>query len=142
MPELKPLNEKGEAVDLATELKSGYGLVFFYPKADTPGCTAQACSLRDEYEALTGHGVKIFGVSRDKPDAQLAFMEKFKLPFSLIADVDGKVCEAFGVPVRAGMFAARQAFLFKDGVLIWHDDSASTKEQAADVLSVIKAQKS
>lgn len=138
VPNLKPLNEKGAKIDLAAELKSGFGLVYFYPKADTPGCTAQACSLRDAYEQLTEIGMKIYGVSRDKPEAQLAFRKKYNLPFSLIADVDGKVCDAFGVPVRAGTFPARQAFLFKDGMLIWHDDSASTKQQAADILRVIK----
>jgi peroxiredoxin Q/BCP len=140
VPALKPLNEKGEAIDLAAELKTGYGLVFFYPKADTPGCTKQACSLRDAYETLSQKGVKVIGVSRDKPEVQSAFIKKFNLPYSLVADVDGKVCEAFGVPVRAGMFAARQAFLFKEGKLIWHDGSASTSKQAEDVLGVIAKQ--
>jgi len=138
VPELTPVNQDGAKVDLAAELSSGYGLVYFYPKADTPGCTAQACSLRDSYEVLSDKGVKIFGVSRDKPKAQKAFIEKFNLPFQLIADVDGKVCEAFGVPMIMGMAPQRQAFLFQDGKLIWHDGSASTKKQADDVLKVIE----
>ena len=117
---------------------SGYTLVYFYPKADTPGCTAQSCSLRDGYEALREKGVRVLGVSTDTPLAQARFRQKYRLPFELIADPEGKVIEAFGVsrfPLVG--FASRQAYLFKDGVLIWRDLNASTKTQAADVLKVL-----
>ncbi|MFM1852395.1 MAG: hypothetical protein RIS54_2079 [Verrucomicrobiota bacterium] len=113
-----------------------YTLVYFYPKADTPGCTAQGCSLRDAYVTLLDKGVAVIGVSNDSPAAQAAFKAKFHLPFTLLADEDQTVIKAFGVPTTLG-FAKRQAFLIKDGKVAWADYSASTAEQAADVLKVV-----
>jgi len=130
----------GQVVKLAEAGAKGYTLVYFYPKADTPGCTKQACSLRDSYAALTDKGVKIFGVSMDKVEAQKAFKDKYKLPFELLADPDAKVVDAFGVPKTVG-FASRQAYLFKDGKLVWLDQKASTEKQAEDVLKFLAAQK-
>lgn len=137
LPAVSQKNQLDQLVKLAESGAKGYLLVFFYPKADTPGCTKQACSLRDAYEDLTKHGVKIFGVSADSVKSQKAFHEKFKLPFDLLADEDGTVVKAFGVPSTMG-FAKRQAYLFKDGKLVWNDLSASTAEQAADVLAFLK----
>ncbi len=140
VPAVVQNNQDGKPVNLAEASPTGYLLVYFYPKADTPGCTDQACSLRDSYEKLTDKGVKTFGVSMDDVKAQKAFQEKYKLPFDLLADTDGKVVDAFGVP-KTGSFAKRQAFLFRDGKLVWKDDSASTKKQADDVLKVIDKEK-
>jgi peroxiredoxin Q/BCP len=136
IPSVTQINQDEQAIDLAQIGSDGYLLVYFYPKADTPGCTKQACSLRDAYAALIDHDVTILGVSNDKPNAQLAFQQKFELPFDLLADTNHAVIDAFGVPKTMG-FASRQAFLFKDGTLIWKDLSASTTEQAADILNVI-----
>ncbi len=116
-----------------------YTLVYFYPKADTPGCTAQGCSLRDSYETLLDKGVAVIGVSIDSVEDQQAFKEKYRLPFTLIADLDKKLVKAFGVPSILGL-AKRQAFLIKGGQIIWADYSASTSDQAADVLKVIASQ--
>lgn len=139
-PAVTGTTETGASLALAdVYAKQPYTLVYFYPKADTPGCTAQGCSLRDAYEELTAKGVAVIGVSTDKPDAQKAFKEKYNLPFTLIADSDKKVVAAFGVPTTVG-FAKRQAFLIKGGKVVWADYSASTAQQAADVLKVIAAQ--
>ena len=138
LPAVQQVDQDGKSVDLAAA-GQGYTLVYFYPKADTPGCTAQACSLRDAYAQLQEKGVKIFGVSTDKVEAQKAFQEKYKLPFTLLADHDKKVVAAFGVPATMG-FASRQAFLFKDGVLVWRDLKASTAQQAQDVLKILSAE--
>lgn len=95
--------------------------------------------MRDANEKLTEKGVKIFGVSRDTVADQKSFAEAQKLPFALIADVDGKVVEAFGVPTMGSKgFASRQAYLFRDGKLVWRDLKASTSEQGADVLKAIE----
>jgi peroxiredoxin Q/BCP len=136
MPAVSQKNQDDQSVNLAESAASGYVLVYFYPKADTPGCTKQACSLRDSFAALTEKGVKVFGVSMDPVKAQKAFKDKYKLPFDLLADSDGVVVTAFGVP-RAMGFAKRQAFLFKDGKLVWRDLSASTEQQAADILGFL-----
>ncbi len=140
LPAIEQTNQDGQLVKLAEAGAKGYTLVYFYPKADTPGCTKQACSLRDSYAALTDKGVKIFGVSADKVPAQKAFKDKYKLPFDLLADADAKVIDAFGVPKTLG-FASRQAYLFKDAKLVWMDQKASTEKQAEDVLKFLAAQK-
>lgn len=137
-PKVEAVDQDGKAVKLEDHYKQkGFTLVYFYPKASTPGCTAQACSLRDAYEELTKAGVHVIGVSMDKVASQKKFAEKNKLPFTLLADPDGNVVKAFKVGSFLG-FASRQAFLIKDGQVVWHDASASTSEQAADVLKAIK----
>jgi len=141
LPKTAASDQDGKAVDLAADASKGYTLVYFYPKADTPGCTKQACSLRDSYEALTQKGVKVYGASMDDQAAQKAFKDKYHLPFTLIADKDAKVADAFGVPHEKG-FATRQAFLFKDGKLVWRDLAAATEKQAEDVLKVLDGAKS
>jgi peroxiredoxin Q/BCP len=137
LPAVEAKNQDGALVDLAADAGDGWTLVYFYPKADTPGCTKQACSLRDAYAKLTERDVRIYGVSSDSVADQKAFQQKYRLPFTLLADVDRKIIEAFGVPHKLG-FASRQAFLFRDGELVWRDRSASTSEQAADVLAAIE----
>lgn len=136
-PAVEAINQDGQKVSLGDAYKEGLVLVYFYPKADTPGCTAQACSLRDDFAALKDQGVKVFGVSTDTVADQKKFQEKYKLPFTLLSDEDGKLVDAFGVPKR-GTFASRQAFLIKDGNVVWRDLSASTAKQAADVLAALK----
>lgn len=127
-PTINATLQNGDTVDLGAVFADGITLVFFYPKADTPGCTAQACSLRDSFEELTAKGVKVFGVSYDSAEAQQDFIEKHQLPFDLIADEDKSVSNAFG----RGWFS-RQAYLIQDGKIIWRDTKASTNSQAADV---------
>jgi peroxiredoxin Q/BCP len=121
--------------------KQTYTLVYFYPKADTPGCTAQGCSLRDGYEALTKQGVAVIGVSHDDVAAQKAFKAKYALPFTLIADHDGAVIKAFGVPTYPVVgFAHRQAYLIKGGKIIYADYNGTTDKQAEAILKVLAAQ--
>lgn len=143
-PAVTGISETGQPVDFAAVYaKQPYTLVYFFPKADTPGCTKQGCSLRDAYEVLTKKGVAVIGVSHDDVAAQKAFKEKYHLPFTLIAGHDDKVIEAFGVPhILATSLAQRQAYLIKDGRIIWADYSASTDKQADDVLQVLASQKS
>lgn len=137
-PAVAAVDQNGKAVELGDLYSKGLVLVFFYPKADTSGCTKQACSLRDAYETLTERGVTVVGVSTDGVAAQKAFADKHHLPYTLIADNDKKVIGAFGVPATLG-FASRQAYLVRDGVIVWRDLDASTEQQAADVLAALDA---
>ena len=139
LPTLTVPDQDGKPLDLAAYGSQGLLLVFFYPKANTPGCTAQACSLRDAYTELTQKGVKIVGVSADKPDSQKEFITKQKLPYPLLADHDGKIIRAFGVEGMAFGFAKRSAFLFRDGKLVWRDPKGSTSDQGETVLKAIEA---
>jgi len=136
-PAITGVTETGAKLDFASVYKNGYTLVYFYPKADTPGCTKQGCSLRDSYAELTRKGVTVIGVSHDDAAAQKAFKEKYNLPFTLIADTDSAVIKAFGVPnIPATSLATRQAYLVdKSGKIVWADYKASTEKQAQDVLA-------
>jgi peroxiredoxin Q/BCP len=141
-PVLSGTTETGATLNLGDVYKQQtYTLVYFYPKAGTSGCTKQGCSLRDAYEQLTQKGVAVIGVSHDTVEAQKAFKDEYHFPFPLIADHDKKVTGAFGVPdIMLTGLATRQAFLIKDGKIVWADYKAATSKQADDVLKVVAAQ--
>lgn len=143
LPAVTGTTETGTPLDFST-LNKGYTFVYFFPRAFTPGCTAQGCSLRDAYDKLQQRGVTVIGVSTDSVEKQKAFKEKEHFPFTLIADPDEKIINAFGIPTRktsVGPIAIRQAYLFKDGKLVWRDLRAKTTMQADDVLKAVDAQK-
>lgn len=136
-------DHEGKPVDLAKVAAKGLTLVYFYPKADTPGCTKQGCSIRDSWGELEKRAVAVYGVSVDGPEAQKAFREKYRLPFPLLADKDKVVTKAFQTPslaVAVG-FAKRQAFLFENGRCIMADYNAPTTEQAEKVIKFLDARK-
>lgn len=136
-PAVSALDQDGKTVSLTDVYAKGIALVYFYPKSDTPGCTAEACSLRDSFVDLQKLGVQVIGVSTDGVDAQKKFQEKHHLPFTLLADTEKKVTTAFGVPTTMG-FASRQSFLIRDGKIVWRDLKASTAKQAADVMAAVQ----
>ncbi len=105
------MDEKGKKVSL-TDFKGKPVILYFYPKDDTPGCTTEACSFRDDYSKYTQAGAVILGVSPDSEKSHIRFAGKHHLPFTLLADEDHKVCELYGV-------WARKKFMGKeyDGVL-------------------------
>jgi peroxiredoxin Q/BCP len=90
---------------------SDYGgkpvVLFFYPRADTPGCTIEACGFRDQFEKLQKAGAVVLGISRDTPKAQAKFKAKFNLPYTLLADVDERVCNQFGVMKEKNMYGKK-----------------------------------
>ncbi len=131
-PDVQSIDHEGNAIDLGEALSKGTVLVFFYPKAMTPGCTKQACSLRDGWDELKTREVTVYGVSSDSAETQAEFKNKHSLPFTLIADRDKKVAKAFGKNRWS-----RQAYLFKDGKLVWRDLSASTSQQMSDVIQAL-----
>jgi peroxiredoxin Q/BCP len=95
-PDFSGVNENGEPVSLA-DYRGRKLVLYFYPKDDTPGCTAQACSLRDGYADLRRQGYEILGVSPDSAKKHTKFREKYGLPFSLLADDGHRVADAYGV---------------------------------------------
>ncbi|MCF6212852.1 MAG: thioredoxin-dependent thiol peroxidase [Flavobacteriaceae bacterium] len=95
-PNFKALNQKGKVIKLS-DYKGKKLVLFFYPKASTPGCTIEACNLRDNYQSFLTRGYAILGVSADSAKRQQNFIDKNKLPFDLLADEDKTVINAFGV---------------------------------------------
>ena len=140
LPDATCNDQDGKPVNVVQFGAQGYLLVYFYPKANTPGCTKQGCSLRDNWEALTRRGVKVLGVSADNEEAQKAFKKSQNFPFSLLADKDKKVIQAFQVTVRFG-FASRSAYLFKDGVCVMADYDGHTGDQAQQVIDFLDGKK-
>ncbi len=136
-PQLKVLTDEDITLDLGEALSAGTTLVFFYPKAMTPGCVKQACSLRDGWDELQSRGVKIFGVSSDTAKTQAQFRDKYTLPFTLLADTDGKIADAFS----KGRWS-RQAYIFRDGILVWRDLMAATSNQATEIIAALDELKS
>lgn len=137
-PAFSANNQKGETISLANY--AGKKLVlYFYPKDDTPGCTKEACSLRDNYKALLKQGYEILGVSPDNEKKHQKFIEKYELPFDLLADTDQTVANAYGVWVEKNMYGrkymgiARTTFIIDEkGVIseiIKKVDTAAHAEQ-------------
>ncbi|MBU3665332.1 MAG: peroxiredoxin [Chthoniobacterales bacterium] len=138
-PSVSAKDQNGATLNLADLYVQGPVLVYFYPKADTPGCTAQACSLRDDFPRFTGEGVKIVGVSCDTVEAQKKFADKYNLPFPLLADTEQTVAKAFGVPLLPVLgVPQRQSFIIRDGKIAWIARSAKTGEHAAEVQAALK----
>jgi peroxiredoxin Q/BCP len=136
-PDVSAPDQDGKTVNFKDVYAKGVTLVYFYPKSDTPGCTKQACSIRDDWSELQSKGIQVLGVSSDKVEAQKKFQEKHKLPFTIISDSEHQVSTAFGVPTILGI-TKRQSFLVKNGKIAWVMPSASTGTHAKDVLEAFK----
>ncbi|MEY4615748.1 MAG: hypothetical protein RJB66_708 [Pseudomonadota bacterium] len=137
-PNVSGVNHLNKTIHFKDNYNDGYLLVFFYPRANTPGCTAQNKSLRDGFKTLYAKGVKVVGISTDSVEKQKDFHDSLNLPFDLISDQKEEIAKAFGVPVRFG-FSGRQAFLIHKSKVIWLDKDAATSEQANDVLLAIES---
>ncbi|AWM14773.1 thioredoxin-dependent thiol peroxidase [Flavobacterium sediminis] len=139
-PNFSGLDQNGKEHELA-DYKGKKLVVFFYPKASTPGCTAEACDLRDNYERFKAQNYELLGVSADSAKAQTKFIEKNDLPFPLLADEEKKVINAFGVwgPKK---FMGREydgihrtTFVIdENGVIEEVIEKVKTKEHAAQIL--------
>jgi len=143
-PAVTVTTETGAKLNLSDVYqKQPYTLVYFYPKADTSGCTKQGCSLRDAYEQLTKRGVAVVGISHDTTSDQAAFKTKYNFPFTLVADQDQSASKAFGVPnYKGSQMAHRSAYLIKDGKIVYTDYEGTTDKQAETILKVLDEQKS
>ncbi|MCC5933803.1 MAG: peroxiredoxin [Balneolales bacterium] len=109
-PDFSLPDQNGTLVSLTDLIAEGPAAVFFYPKDDTPGCTRQACSFRDNYARLTAKGIRVAGISRDDAGSHTAFQQKHELPFTLLSDTDGAVHQAYGCTLF-GLLTRRVTFL-------------------------------
>ncbi|HLP03970.1 MAG TPA: thioredoxin-dependent thiol peroxidase [Paludibacter sp.] len=143
-PEVLGVNQDGKEIRLS-DFAGKKLVLYFYPKDNTPGCTAQACSLRDGYDELRKQGYEVIGVSADSAASHLKFIEKQGLPFNLIADTDKKLAETFGTwgektlygKVYMGMF--RTTFLIDENGVITRvipPKEVNTKDHSSQILSV------
>lgn len=139
-PEVLGVDQNGKEIKLS-DYKGKKLALYFYPKDNTSGCTAEACSLRDGYEDLRKAGYEVLGVSKDSGKSHQGFIAKHNLPFNLIADTDVKLQEQFGVWAEKSMYGRkymgtlRQTFLInEDGVVEKIIEKVKTKDHAAQIL--------
>ena len=116
-PERLGLNEKGEEV-LLSNYRGKKVVLYFYPKDNTSGCTAEACSLRDNYSALRNQGFEVIGVSVDSAASHQKFIDKHQLPFTLIADTEHELVEAMGVWGEKSMYGRKYMGTFRTTFII------------------------
>lgn len=136
-------NQDGEALSLS-DYKGKKLIVFFYPKASTPGCTVEACNLRDNYTVLQEHGYELLGVSADSEKRQSNFRNKYEFPFPLLADEDKAVINAFGVWGEKKFMGKtydgihRKTFIInEEGFVERVIDKVKTKDHAAQILETV-----
>src|SRR5260221_9923670 len=116
-PDFTVCDGQGQTVRLK-DLRGKKVVLYFYPKDDTPGCTKEACSFRDSYEAFKDAGAEVIGVSSDSEASHQKFADKFKLPFTLVSDAGGTVRKRYGVPATLGLFPGRVTFVIdRDGIV-------------------------
>jgi peroxiredoxin Q/BCP len=119
-PDFTLLDENGERVKLS-QFKGKRVVVFFYPKAMTSGCTREACDFRDEVDAFKKHDVSVLGISKDAPEAQRKFKDKYQLPFPLLSDPDHEVQEAWGAWGKKNMYGKMVEGTIRTTVLVGAD---------------------
>ena len=143
-PEFTLPDQNGKEVSLK-DFRGRYVVLYFYPRADTPGCTVEACEFRDSYRKIQNTGAAILGISPDQPKAQKKFEEKYELPFTLLGDADKKVCNAFGVIQGKNMYGkkvmgvARTTFIIgPDGKIKHIFEKVKPLGHAEEVLSYLK----
>lgn len=143
VPEILGTDQDGKQISLS-DFKGKKLVLYFYPKDSTPGCTSQACNLRDNYELMMKRGYAVVGVSVQDEKSHKKFIEKYNLPFPLIADVDKKLNEAFGVYGEKKMYGRsymgtfRTTFIIRtDGTVeeIFTPKQIKVKEHAEQILA-------
>ena len=140
MPDFEVVDQDGKAVS-SKDLIGKKTVIYFYPKDNTSGCTAEACSLRDNYEALMARGYNVVGVSKDSAASHRKFADKYDLPFTLLADTSTQMLQDFGawgekkMYGKAVMGTIRKTFIFdEEGILSEVIEKVDTKNHADQIL--------
>ena len=140
MPDFEVLDQDGNKVS-SKDLAGKRTIIYFYPKDNTSGCTAEACNLRDNYDALTAQGYNVIGVSKDSAASHRKFADKSELPFTLLSDTSTQMLQAFGAWGEKKMYGKtvlgtiRRTFIFdENGVLERIIEKVDTKNHASQIM--------
>lgn len=139
-PEFNLQGQNGDWHDLK-DFRGEWLAVYFYPKNDTPGCTTEACNFRDNIYAFKAIGANVVGISVDNVDSHKAFSDKYKLPFTILADTDGSTAKAYGVlrDYKLMKIASRQSFLVDpEGNIAKHYKDVDPAKHTGEVLEDLK----
>lgn len=143
-PDFTAKDQNGKTVSLA-DFKGKTVILYFYPKDDTPGCTAEACDFRDNYQSLIGKGFEVIGVSTDDEKSHKKFETKYNLPFTLIADESKEIVEAYGVWGEKNMYGKvymgtmRTTFIIDaNGIIQKVISKVDTKASSQQVLDILQ----
>lgn len=117
-PTFQLLAQNGQTMNLADRLGKGWTVLYFYPKAGTPGCITQACAFRDAIREVREQNAEVFGISTDEVTALAEFHQKYRLNFSLLSDPDARVTEAYGVKLPVVKMAKRWTFILDPDLVI------------------------
>ncbi|MBF2034222.1 MAG: peroxiredoxin [Leptolyngbyaceae cyanobacterium T60_A2020_046] len=131
----------GETVSLSQFNGQKPVVLYFYPKDDTPGCTAESCSFRDSYEDFTEAGAVVLGVSSDSPESHQKFAAKYNLPFLLLSDTGSKVRKAYGVPATLGLLPGRVTYVIDQAGVVRHvfNSQFNPTAHVSEALTVLKS---
>ncbi len=142
-PDFTLPTQDGSPVTLKTLLGKGSVVLYFYPKDDTPGCTAEACSFRDAYEDFKDVGAEVVGISSDSAGAHRDFADKHRLPFTLVSDEGGKVRKLYGVPSTLGLFPGRVTYVIDAGGVVRHvfNSQLNPTKPVGEALEVLRRTK-
>lgn len=143
-PDFTGTDQNGKSMSLS-KFKGKKVALYFYPKDDTPGCTAQACNLRDNYEELTNAGIEVIGVSTDSEQSHKKFETKYQLPFHLIADPEKKIINLYGVWGEKNLYSIkkmgmkRTTFLIdEDGRILKIFKRPKTRDHSREILAAAR----
>lgn len=139
-PDFKLPRPDGTLVSLSALLHKGAVVLYFYPKDDTRGCTIEACSFRDSYEAFKDAGAEVVGISSDSAASHEQFVRKYQLPFTLVSDAGGKVRKAYGVPSTLGILPGRVTYIIDAHGTVQHvfNSQIHAGQHVVEALAVLR----
>ena len=139
-PDFTLPSQSGEPVRLSDRLGERVVVLYFYPKDDTPGCTAEACAFRDSYEVFAEAGAEVIGVSSDSAGRHAAFAGRHHLPFTLLSDQGGRVRKSYGVPALLGLIPGRVTYVIDREGEVRHVFNSMTNigQHVGDALEVVR----
>ncbi|NEP62542.1 MAG: peroxiredoxin [Symploca sp. SIO2G7] len=139
-PDFTLQSQTGESITLSSFKGQKPVVLYFYPKDDTPGCTTESCTFRDNFQDFQELGAEVIGISSDPPDSHQKFASKYSLPFTLVSDTGSKVRKAYGVPATLGLLPGRVTYVVDKAGTVRHlfNSQFNPKKHVDEALTVLK----
>jgi peroxiredoxin Q/BCP len=141
VPDFSLPSQTGTTINISDLIGKKSLVIYFYPKDDTPGCTAESCAFRDSHEVFTDAGAEVIGISADSPQSHQQFAQKYNLPFTLLSDSDNRVRKLFGVPSTLFVLPGRVTYVIDKEGIVRHifDSMLDFKAHVTESLNTIKS---